>query len=85
MAEPTSWKPEVQAQGEWCPNSLRFATKEESDSYLSDLLMRWFVPTDSRSVPCDDPATHVWVEDKGLRDIEQPEGSERMPPTSVQL
>jgi hypothetical protein len=68
MAEPTSFKPEVLAQGEWCPNALRFATKKESDAYLFDLGLRWFGFTDSRSTPCDDPVTHVWVEalDKAL-------------------
>jgi hypothetical protein len=80
-----SFKPEVFTEGAWYPNALRFATKEESDAYGRDLLSRWFVPTDSRSVPCDDPVTHVWVERRGLRPIEQPEGSERMPARSVDL
>jgi len=35
-----SWKPEVHVDGEWSQNGLVFATKEESDEWGRDLLMR---------------------------------------------
>lgn len=54
-----SWRPEMLCEGKWETNGLRFATKEEADKYGRDLLNRWLVPTDSRSVECDDPVTHV--------------------------
>jgi hypothetical protein len=59
-----SWKPEVFAEGEWTGNGLRFATKEESDKWGFDLLMRWFVPTDSRSVESTDPVNYKIVDGK---------------------
>lgn len=49
-----SWKPEIHAEGEWVRNGLAFATKEESDLWGQDLLMRWFVPDDARSVEVPD-------------------------------
>jgi hypothetical protein len=52
-----SWAPEVLVEGKWSGNALRFATKEEAEAWARDLLMRWFVPTDSRAVLTDDPVT----------------------------
>lgn len=49
----TSWKCEVLADGSWCSNDLRFATKEEAEAYGRNLLSRWMAPTASRAVPCD--------------------------------
>lgn len=57
-----SWKPEVFADNEWCGNAMRFATKEEADLWGADLLMRWFVPTDHRSVESDDPVNYQIVD-----------------------
>jgi hypothetical protein len=45
-----SWKPEVCVSGKWAGNALVFATKEEAEQWGRDLLLRWFVPTDSRAV-----------------------------------
>ena len=56
-----SWKPEVQTAGDgdtWTGNGLRFATKEESDSYVMDLCMRWTAVKDVRSIEVADPVTH---------------------------
>lgn len=57
-----SWKAEVIADGsgEWVSNALRFATKAEAESYVSDLYMRWTSVRQTRAVECDDPVTHRW-------------------------
>jgi hypothetical protein len=54
-----SWKPEVIADssGQWCSNSLRFATKTEAERYVADLSYRWTAVRDTRVVECDDPVT----------------------------
>ena len=80
-----SFKPEIKDRGEWFPNALRFATYSEAKSYAQDLYSRWLTCEGFRAEPCDDPVTHVWVDGKGRRPIENPEGSERMPARSVQL
>lgn len=56
-----AWKPEMQVEGKWCRNGLVFATKEEADAQGHDLLMRWFVPTDHRSVEVDEPVNYRYV------------------------
>ena len=52
-----SFKPEVIADssGQWCGNALRFATREEAEANVQDLMMRWFAVRDTRVVGCDDP------------------------------
>jgi hypothetical protein len=81
----TSYKPEVFVQGNWEANALRFATYSEAKSYAQDLYSRWLLCEGFRAEACEDPVTHVWVDGQGLRNVEQPEGSERMPARSVQL
>ena len=53
-----SWKPEVCVDGKWAGNALRFETKEEAEASGRELLMRWFVPTDSRATECDEPVNY---------------------------
>lgn len=53
-----SWKPEVFAEGEWCGNSMAFATESEALAWGRDLLMRWFVPTDCRAIESDEPVNY---------------------------
>jgi len=83
-----SYIPEVEAAGNppgvFTGNALRFATAKEAESYVLDLAMRWTAVKDTRVVESTDPVTHVWTEN-GLRSIDKPEGSERMPPRSVSL
>ena len=57
-----SWKIEVLAYGEtkWCSNALRFATKEETARYGSDLFTRWTGAEDIRAVKSPDPVNSVW-------------------------
>lgn len=49
-----SWRPEVLVSGEWCANALRFRTESEASESARALLMRWFVPTDSRAAMSPD-------------------------------
>ena len=51
---------EVCCQGDWSSNGLCFATAAEAEAYGQDLLSRWFVPTASRAVPCQEPVNRVW-------------------------
>ena len=61
-----SWKPEVIADssGEWCGNSLRFATKEEAEANVFDLSMRWMLVRETRVVESTDPVNYVWADGK---------------------
>lgn len=57
-----SWAPEVLVSGEWSGNALRFETEAEAAEWARALLWRWFVPTDSRAVPSEDPVSDALVE-----------------------
>lgn len=57
-----SWKPEVFLEGKWSCNGLVFATEKEAADNARDLLMRWFVPTDSRAVESTDPVNYRYVD-----------------------
>jgi hypothetical protein len=56
-----SWKPEVIADssGQWVSNQLRFATKQQAESYVADLAYRWTAVRQTRVVECDDPVTET--------------------------
>lgn len=54
----TSWKTEVEVEGKWSTNALRFATEKEAAAAGVELLSRWYVPTDSRPAPSDDPINY---------------------------
>jgi hypothetical protein len=58
-----SWNPEVFAEGHWTGNGLRFATEAEAARWGRMLLLRWYVPTDSRAAACDEEPTHVLTAD----------------------
>jgi hypothetical protein len=66
-----SWKPEVLVEGKWSPNGLAFDTEEECDRYGRELLSRWFVPTDSRSVESTEPVNYRYTP-AGIERIEEP-------------
>ena len=59
-----SFKPEVIADssGEWCGNSLRFATREEARENVSDLQRRWMMVRETRVVESDDPVNYQYVD-----------------------
>jgi hypothetical protein len=57
-----SFKPEVYITSEgWIQNGLAFATREEAEQNARDLLMRWFVPNDSRVVESDDKPNYSYI------------------------
>ena len=59
-----SFKPEVIADssGQWCGNALRFATREEAEANVRDLMMRWFAVRETRVIESDDPVNYRWDE-----------------------
>ena len=59
-----SFKPEVIADtsANWCGNALRFATREEAEANVQDLMMRWFAVTETRAVEGDDPVNYRYVD-----------------------
>ena len=64
-----SFKPEVIADssGNWSGNALRFATREEAEANVQDLMMmRWFAVRDTRVVECDDPVNYSYIDHKLL-------------------
>jgi hypothetical protein len=62
-----SWIPQViaDASEKFVGNSLRYATKAESDAAVADLFQRWTLVTDTRSVESLDPVNAVWDPLKG--------------------
>ncbi len=61
-----SFKPEViaDASGKWCGNALRFATCEEAEANVQDLMMRWFAVRETRVVQSDDPVNYRYVDSR---------------------
>ncbi len=59
-----SFKPEVIADtsGKWCGNALRFATREEAETNVRNLMMRWFAVRETRIVVRDDPVNYRYVD-----------------------
>jgi hypothetical protein len=59
-----SFKPEVIADtsGEWCGNALRFATREEAEANVRDLMMRWFAVRETRVIESDDPVNYRYID-----------------------
>ena len=49
------------ASGRWCGNALRFATREEAEANVRDLMMRWFAVRETRVVASDDPVNYRYV------------------------
>jgi hypothetical protein len=54
-----SWAAEVIADGsgKFAGNGLRFATKEEAETYVADLASRWTLVRETRVVPSTDEVT----------------------------
>lgn len=51
-------------------NAMRFATKEEAESYGTDLLMRWLAPSHGQPEETEDPVNYRWVPGKGAESLE---------------
>jgi len=58
-----SFKTEVCVENKWASNALRFATRREAELYGTELLSRWFVPTDSRPAESSDPVNYRFNEE----------------------
>lgn len=58
-----SWKPEVIADssGQWVPNGLAFATKDEAEAWARDLSHRWIAVRETRAVESADPVNYIYV------------------------
>jgi len=58
-----SFKPEVIADssGKWAGNALRFATRQEAEANVQDLMMRWFAVHETRVVQSDDPVNYRYI------------------------
>lgn len=69
-----SFKPEVIADssGKWCGNALVFASKEEAENYVFNLMMGWTSVSDTRVVEVDEPVNYRWVPGKGVESIDAP-------------
>jgi hypothetical protein len=87
-----SFKPEVQTVSDgdsWTGNGLRFATREEAQSNVNDLMGRWMAVTATRVVESDDPVNYAWITGKGLVAVDEDGhitgGKPRMPARSVTL
>jgi hypothetical protein len=48
--------------GPFAGNALRFATREEANAWLDDLMMRWFAVRDVRVDESDDPVNYRIVD-----------------------
>jgi hypothetical protein len=61
-----SYKAEVSTDGsgEFYSNGLRFATEQEAEDYVFNLLMRWTSVRDTRVVASDDPVSCRYVAGK---------------------
>jgi len=59
-----SFKPEVQTDdtGKWYGNALRFATHEEAEAQVLDLMMRWTSVRDTRVVESTDPVNYRYID-----------------------
>jgi len=42
--------------------ALRFATREEAEANVQNLMMRWFTVRETRVVESDDPVNYRWEE-----------------------
>lgn len=61
-----SFAPEVIADssGKWHGNALRFATRQEAEANVRDLMMRWMSVRETRVVESTDPVNYKWVDGK---------------------
>lgn len=61
-----SFAPEVIADrdGKFVGNAVRFATREEAEGNVRDLMSRWMLVTDTRVVESEDPVNYRWVDGK---------------------
>ncbi len=61
-----SYKTEVNVDGNWASNALRFATESEAKAYGNELLSRWFAPSDSRAAESEDPVNYAFKDGRAV-------------------
>lgn len=44
--------------GKWSTNALRFATKQEAEASVNELMSRWWVPDQGRAAESTDPVNY---------------------------
>lgn len=57
-----TWKPEVRVNGQWSQNALVFATEEEAMLSARDLMNRWMLVEDARTVPSKEKVNYQIVD-----------------------
>jgi hypothetical protein len=72
----TSYAPEVitDSSGKWAGNALRFATREEAQANVQDLMYRWFAVRETRVVESTDPVNYAYVDGK-LEEVKHASGA----------
>jgi hypothetical protein len=65
-----SFRPELIADssGKWCGNALRFATREEAEANVQDLMTRWTSVRETRVIESYDPVNYRYVDGR-LEDL----------------
>ena len=66
----TGYMSEVQTAGDgdrWSTNYLVFATREEAERYVDDLMWRWTAVRETRVVEVDKPVNSIWKDGKRER------------------
>lgn len=53
--------------GKFCGNALRFATKEEAEAYAKDLMGRWTLVREWRTVESQDAVNYKWADGRASR------------------
>lgn len=48
------------AGGQWAGNALRFASRQEAESWVADLALRWILVRGTRVVESNDPVNYKW-------------------------
>lgn len=66
-----SYKVEIQVSGEttWTGNALRFATKQEAETYAKDLARRWFLVKEWRIAESNEVVNYCLNNDGSLEPV----------------
>ena len=83
----TSWITQVRTVSDgdkWVGNKISFATQEEAEGYVKDLMSRWMAVTECRAIESEGEATYMWL-DKERRLINLKEGTSHIPARSIKI
>jgi hypothetical protein len=64
---PRSWQAQVNDGSGWSNNAMRFGTKKEAESYVSDLMWRWLAVKETRVRRSTDLVNYRWADGKAER------------------